>query len=315
FVIAAFFKEKQIRTPMNMILLNLSISDLGMVTLGSSMSFVNALLKKWAFSQELCYLYALIMALCGISSITTLAVLALWRSIVVAMTLGKKWSMSFRQSSGTIIFIWVYSTGVTIPPVFGWGKFGEEYGGLSCSVIWKEKNSFSQYYVIYLFSFGLLLPLAVIVLSYSIILTAVNKKTNLHRSKLQTRITVMIGLMVASFLFTWSPYAIVALLETFGNGSHLQLYPSLVTVPSLFAKSSGLLNPFIYGCLNTQFQMAWRKILGLEQIHQPVTSKIDMSIPNCREANSRQISSVDGKLDESTNVNLDMIVFREVNIL
>ena len=64
-----------------------------------------------------------------------------------------------------------------------------------------------------------------------------------------------------------------------------------------------------------QFQMAWRKILGLEQIHQPVTSKIDMSIPNCREANSRQISSVDGKLDESTNVNLDMIVFREVNIL
>ncbi|KAK2706874.1 hypothetical protein QYM36_014793, partial [Artemia franciscana] len=89
-------------------------------------------------------------------------------------------------------------------------------------------------------------------MAYSKIIGAVKKKTKTNRTKLQSRLTIMIGIMVITFLFSWTPYAIVSLLEAFGDKSNLQLHPSFVTIPSLFAKSSVIFNPLVYAGLNTQ---------------------------------------------------------------
>ncbi|XP_065563422.1 pinopsin-like [Artemia franciscana] len=281
-VLVAFFKEKKLRTPINMVLINLSFSDLGIATVGTTISFVNSIERKWAFSQEVCHFYALVSALCGISSITTLAVLAFWRSMMITSPMCRKWSLSRRRSNTLILFIWCYSTCVTMPPLLGWGKFGEEFGGISCSVDWRDESLLSKTYIMYIFFFGLILPLLAIIMAYSKIIGAVKKKTKTNRTKLQSRLTIMIGIMVITFLFSWTPYAIVSLLEAFGDKSNLQLHPSFVTIPSLFAKSSVIFNPLVYAGLNTQFQKVWRRIFHLPIKNQNALSKeeiTDNSIP------------------------------------
>ncbi len=80
----------------------------------------------------------------------------------------------------------------------------------------------------------------------------------------------MVACMIGAFMAAWTPYSITALIETFGGVSgpgHRQadgddddsgalfvgsISPALATVPSLFAKTSAVLNPLIYGLLNTQ---------------------------------------------------------------
>ena len=61
----------------------------------------------------------------GIASITTLSILALWRCSMVVIPL-KKWNMGHREAVVIIIVIWIYSLAVTLPPLFGWGRYGLE---------------------------------------------------------------------------------------------------------------------------------------------------------------------------------------------
>ncbi|KAI9554586.1 pteropsin8 [Daphnia sinensis] len=96
----------------------------------------------------------------------------------------------------------------------------------------------------------------------------------------EKRVTVMVACMVGAFMTAWTPYSILALFETFiggpnnsrNNVSSFQeddnetvvyfvggISPGFATIPSLFAKTSAVLNPLIYGLLNTQFRAAWEK--------------------------------------------------------
>jgi hypothetical protein len=101
-----------------------------------------------------------------------------------------------------------------------------------------------------------------------------------HRHKrdaAEKRVTMMVACMIAAFMAAWTPYSILALFETFiGQDNHTSyssrinatnfssafpdenlsyvgtISPAFATIPSLFAKTSAVLNPLIYGLLNTQ---------------------------------------------------------------
>ena len=106
----------------------------------------------------------------------------------------------------------------------------------------------------------------------------------------EKRVTVMVACMIGAFMAAWTPYSILALFETFigdanddhsGGGRNMSSFsldghqqfndnqtsaeqnqiffdyvgtisPAFATIPSLFAKTSAVLNPLIYGLLNTQ---------------------------------------------------------------
>ena len=136
---------------------------------------------------------------------------------------------------------------------------------------WELKIDGNRSYIFYLFTFGLIVPTAVILVSYSNILrevrkvkSEIKKGANLKTTRLfhqkqlsfqteaaEKRSTVMVAVMIGAFLVAWTPYSILALVETF-NGKNYAVSPVLATVPSLFAKTSSVLNPIIYGFLNTQ---------------------------------------------------------------
>lgn len=85
----------------------------------------------------------------------------------------------------------------------------------------------------------------------------------------ERRVTIMVACMIGAFLVAWTPYSVLALVETFADAAPAALAagdalplsrpvhrssvsPGAATVPSLFAKTSAIFNPLIYGLLNTQ---------------------------------------------------------------
>lgn len=68
-----------------------------------------------------------------------------------------------------------------------------------------------------------------------------------HREQ---RVLAMVVVMVACYLVCWLPYGVAALLATFGPRDLLS--PEASITPSLLAKFSTVVNPFIYIFMNKQ---------------------------------------------------------------
>jgi hypothetical protein len=118
----------------------------------------------------------------------------------------------------------------------------------------------------------------------------------------EKRVTVMVACMVGAFMAAWTPYSILALFETFigvadhsaGPGRNISLHdnqpneednyfyyvgsisPAFATIPSLFAKSSAVFNPLIYGLLNTQVNTSY---LILHHIHFNCILWLNLTVP------------------------------------
>lgn len=75
-------------------------------------------------------------------------------------------------------------------------------------------------------------------------------------NKAESKVTMMVAVMIILFMVAWTPYSIFALMEQFGPG----VKPSLAVLPALLAKSSICYNPIIYVGMNTQVGDIWNFI-------------------------------------------------------
>ncbi|XP_019881016.1 parapinopsin [Aethina tumida] len=262
-VIILMVKNKLVNTPLNIILFNLVCSDFSVSVFGNPFTFLSAVHHRWLWGETMCQAYGFFMSLLGISSITTLTVLAFERYMIVCHSFSK-YSLSNRGSIYVLVCIWIYSCFLTVPPLVGWGKYVAESANISCSVNWHEKSMNAKTYIIYLFVFGLKIPLILIIFSYANIIRTIKKNTLTkgHVTKAENRVAYMVLIMVLAFLFAWTPYAIISLIAQFSDVSLIS--PGMSVIPALIAKSSICYNPIIYVGMNTQLKKTFMNMLHIE---------------------------------------------------
>ncbi|XP_068160293.1 teleost multiple tissue opsin b [Antennarius striatus] len=252
-VLTLFCRYRGLRTPMNLLLVSISTSDLLVCVLGTPFSFAASTQGRWLIGRAGCVWYGFINSSLGIVSLISLAVLSYERySTMMAPTMAN--SREYRSVLGGICFSWFYSVAWTVPPLLGWSRYGPEGPGTTCSVDWKTRTPNNISYIICLFIFCLLLPFCVILYSYGKLLLTIRQVQNVssvmnrHREQ---RVLGMVVTMVVCYLTCWLPYGLTALLATFGP--HDLLTPEASITPSLLAKFSTVINPFIYIFMNKQF--------------------------------------------------------------
>ncbi|XP_034238480.1 pinopsin-like, partial [Thrips palmi] len=277
-VLLIYFKDKQLWTPLNLLLLNLVIGDFSVSILGTPITFSASLARRWFFGDTMCSAYGFFMALLGITSISTLTVLSFERYMMISRPFGVG-GLSRRGALGLIAAAWLYSLALTAPPLFGWGEYTNEAANISCSINWETQSNHSTSYIIFLFVFGLLVPVVVIVWSYVNIIFTIRYNTIRigQVTRAQQRIGIMVALMVAAFLFSWTPYAGFSLYAAFGDPRNIG--PGLAVAPALFAKSSICYNPFIYVMLNTQFRASWKRLWGSHSCDTSLEAGVEPSVP------------------------------------
>ncbi|CAH0625310.1 unnamed protein product [Chrysodeixis includens] len=261
-VILLMFKDRQLWTPLNIILFNLVCSDFSVSVLGNPFTLISALFHRWIFGKTMCVLYGFFMALLGITSITTLTVISFERYMMVTRPLNSR-HLSSKGAIMSIVFIWTYSLALTTPPLMGWGHYVNEAANISCSVNWHEQSMNTLTYIMFLFAMGQIVPLGVITFSYvNIIRTLKKNSQRLGRvSRAEAKATAMVFIMIISFTVAWTPYSLFALMEQFATEGIVS--PGAGVIPALVAKSSICYDPLIYVGMNTQFRNSIKRIFGI----------------------------------------------------
>ncbi|KAI5092647.1 activated CDC42 kinase 1 isoform X3, partial [Silurus meridionalis] len=169
-----FGRHKALRSPINLLLVNISFSDLLVCALATPLSLAASTRGRWLAGRTACVWYGFANSLFGIVSLISLAVLSYERYCTM-MCPTKPDVTNYRKVALGVVLSWVYSLIWTLPPFFGWSRYGPEGPGTTCSVDWAAKTTNNISYIICLFIFCLILPFLVIVYSYGKLLHAIKQ--------------------------------------------------------------------------------------------------------------------------------------------
>ncbi|XP_036402340.1 vertebrate ancient long opsin a [Megalops cyprinoides] len=255
-VMLVTFKFKQLRQPLNYIIVNLSIADFLVSLIGGTISFLtNAtgyfFLGKWA-----CVLEGFAVTFFGIVALWSLAVLAFERFFVICRPLGNV-RLRGKHAALGLVFVWTFSFIWTIPPVLGWNSYTTSKIGTTCEPNWYSGAYSDHSYIITFFFTCFILPLAVIIVSYGKLMRKLRKVSNTHgrlgnARKPDRQVTRMVVVMIVAYMVGWTPYAAFSITVTACPTIHLD--PLLAAIPAFFAKTAAVYNPVIYVFMNKQFR-------------------------------------------------------------
>ena len=207
-------------------------------------------------------------------SITTLSAISVDRYYAIAHPLRAARNMTRRRAFMMICVVWVWSLCASLPPLFGWGRYVAEGFQTSCTFDYLTTTPNNRTYIFFLYLFGFAAPLAVIALSYILIIRALKKherkmqkmaakmkaddiKANQEKTKAEVKVAKVAIIIVFFYMLSWSPYATVALIGQFGPAEWVT--PFLSELPVMLAKASAMHNPIVYALSHPKFREALYK--------------------------------------------------------
>ncbi|XP_030628254.1 melanopsin-A [Chanos chanos] len=274
-VIYAFSRSQTLRTPANMFIINLAITDFLMCLTQAPIFFTTSMHKRWIFGEKGCELYAFCGALFGICSMITLMVIAVDRYFVITRPLASIGVLSCKRALLILLAAWAYSLGWSLPPFFGWSAYVPEGLLTSCTWDYMTFTPSVRAYTMLLFTFVFFIPLIVIIYCYFFIFRAIrstnkavgkingnNSRDSLkrfHRLKNEWKMAKIALIVILLYVISWSPYSTVALTAFAGYAD--MLTPYMNSVPAVIAKASAIHNPIIYAITHPKYRSAIAKYI------------------------------------------------------
>ncbi|KTG33249.1 hypothetical protein cypCar_00005169 [Cyprinus carpio] len=220
-VIYAFSRSRTLRTPANLFIINLAITDFLMCATQAPIFFTTSMHKRWIFGEKGCELYAFCGALFGICSMITLMVIAVDRYFVITRPLASIGVLSQKRALLILLIAWAYSLGWSLPPFFGWSAYVPEGLLTSCTWDYVTFTPSVRAYTMLLFIFVFFIPLIVIIYCYFFIFRSI-RSTNEYSD---------------------------------------MLTPYMNSVPAVIAKASAIHNPIIYAITHPKYRLAIAKYI------------------------------------------------------
>ncbi|KAA8584048.1 hypothetical protein FQN60_015256, partial [Etheostoma spectabile] len=270
-VMLVTFKYKQLRQPLNYIIVNLAIADFLVSLTGGVISFLTNsrgyfFLGRWAcvlegfavtfFGRFTCF----IVFLTNVSADFNIWIVAMWslsvlsfeRFFVVCRPLGNI-RLQTKHAVLGLVFVWTFSFICTIPPVLGWNSYTTSKIGTTCEPNWYSTSMVDHSYIIVFFITCFIVPLGVIFFCYGKLLQKLRKVAHgrvAGAKKPERQVTRMVVVMIVAYMVGWTPYAAFSILVTIHPT--IKLDPGLASIPAFFSKTTAAYNPVIYVFMNKQ---------------------------------------------------------------
>ncbi|KAM4570000.1 putative violet-sensitive opsin [Odontesthes bonariensis] len=282
-VLVATAKYKKLRSPLNYILVNITFAGLISVIFSVGQVFLASLKGYFFLGLTMCSLEAMVGTIAGLVTSWSLAVLSFERYLVICKPFG---AFKFGPSHALVAvgITWVTGICCATPPFFGWSRYIPEGLGCCCGPDWYTKcldrncESYMWFLLVTCFCF----PLTVIIFSYSQLLgalraVAAQQAESASTQKAEKEVSRMIIVMVGSFVTCYGPYAAAGLWFALSDSKNKDY--RLVTIPSVFSKSSGVYNPLIYVFMNKQFNACIMEMVFGKKMEEAseVSSKTEVS--------------------------------------
>ncbi|CDX47441.1 G-protein coupled receptors family 1 profile domain-containing protein [Caenorhabditis elegans] len=309
-VILAITRNKSLQTVPNLFILSLSCSDIVVCCTSATITPITAFKKEWIFGEALCRIAPFIAGISLCFSTFTLTAISIDRYILIRFPMRKP--ITHYQAVGVIAIICAFAATITSPIMFKQklGEF-ENFCGQYCTENWGANESQRKIYGAALMFLQLVIPLTIIIISYTAISLKIGQSMILKGAKKQKtdnwemelsdqqRIAVkrrqrtnrmLIGMVVAfACSWIWS--------VTFNILRDYEYLPELIkTQEYIFgiathciAMTSTVWNPLLYAVLNLQLRAAFidlmphwlRRHLNLEGDNSsPLLNHPTMTITN-----------------------------------
>ncbi|ESN97273.1 hypothetical protein HELRODRAFT_129809, partial [Helobdella robusta] len=270
-VIYIFCSTASLRTPANVLVINLAVCDLIFSSVaGFPMTSLSCFWQKWLWGVTGCKWYAFLCAATGLASINCLTAISIDRYLVITHPFFMLDKSSFKRVLFNMIVIWGWAVIWAMPPLFGWGDYIMEGFGVSCTFDYLTRTWANISFNYSLISFAFVVPLFIIVLCYVGIVREVmrcgrpkeqqcyvkrfnryNNRADNQNFRQEIQITRVLACCVVSFCVCWMPYAIVTQIAI--SGFQDLVNPYMAEIPVMLAKSSAIWNPIIYALSHPRY--------------------------------------------------------------
>nr|QWV42663.1 long wavelength sensitive opsin [Lilioceris merdigera] len=272
-VVYIFSSTKALRTPSNLLVVNLAFSDFLMMTTMSPPMVINCYYETWVLGPFFCELYGMFGSLFGCGSIWTMTFIAMDRYNVIVKGLSAQ-PLTKKTAMLRILLIWAMSTVWTIAPMFGWNRYVPEGNMTACGTDYLSRDPVSRSYIVAYGFFVYFLPLIIIIYSYFFIVQAVAaheksmrdqaKKMNVaslrsseaSATSAECKLAKIALMTISLWFMAWTPYLVTNFVGIFGNG---KISPLATIWCSLFAKANAVYNPIVYGISHPKYRLALQK--------------------------------------------------------
>uniref|UniRef100_A0A095CF19 Rhodopsin n=1 Tax=Schistosoma haematobium TaxID=6185 RepID=A0A095CF19_SCHHA len=166
-VITLFLLCKQLRTPPNMLIVNLAISDFSFALInGFPLKTIASFNQRWGWGKLACELYGFAGSIFGFISLTTMAFIALDRYLVISQPFKTFSRITYGKVIVMIFITWIWSALWSIPPFFGYGSYIPEGFHTSCTFDYLSTDIRNLIFNAGLYILGFLCPVFIIIFSY-----------------------------------------------------------------------------------------------------------------------------------------------------
>uniref|UniRef100_A0A673HXL0 G-protein coupled receptors family 1 profile domain-containing protein n=1 Tax=Sinocyclocheilus rhinocerous TaxID=307959 RepID=A0A673HXL0_9TELE len=277
-VLVATARFKKLRHPLNWILVNLAIADLGETLLASTISVINQIFGYFILGHPMCVFEGYTVSVCGIAGLWSLTIISWERWVVVCKPFGNvkfdaKWASAVPHK---------LKCGSSDP--LSSHRFWPHSLKTSCGpdVFSGSKDPGVQSYMIVLMITCCIIPLAIIILCYIAVWLAIHavaqqQKDSESTQKAEKEVSRMVVVMILAYCLCWGPYTFFASFAAANPG--YAFHPLAAAMPAYFAKSATIYNPIIYVFMNRQFRVCIMQLFGkkVDDGSEVSTSKTEVS--------------------------------------
>ncbi|KAL4616758.1 opsin-5-like isoform X1 [Arapaima gigas] len=220
-VLLVFSRKRSKMRPSELLTVNLAVCDFGYSLLGAPFLIYSSVSHSWQFGESGCVWYGVQGFVFGIGSLITTGLISLDRCVKICSLRYGRW-IERRHMAVAVGLVWLYTTAWATLPLFGFGSYGPEPFGTSCTINWWGlKSSVSdRVYICLILSLCFGLPTLLIIASYITILLTVHRSgrslaaipsSAVSQPNKDLRLTKIAAVVCSTFLLAWTPYAIVSL--------------------------------------------------------------------------------------------------------
>ncbi|XP_054716018.1 opsin Rh3-like [Uloborus diversus] len=278
-IIYVFAASRALRTPANIFVIGLAISDLLMMV-KTPVFIYNCFHLGPVFGNLGCTLYGVLGGYSGLSSAICNAIISYdrYRVIVHPFSTSK---MTTGKAIAVLVFIYIYVSPFALLPAFHiWSRFVPEGFLTSCAADFFLHDFNGRSYIVATWFFGWLVPISLVMICYFNIFLAVRnheikikeqaRKMNvdsirsnqaLNNSSAEVKIAKTAFGLILLFLFSWIPYITVAFIASFSDPKDRMITPLLSMIPAMTLKASACFDPFVYAISHPKYRMELQKKL------------------------------------------------------
>lgn len=263
-VIYVVLRYAKMKTVTNIYILNLAVADV-LFMLGLPFLATQNAISDWPFGTFLCRLVTAFDGINQFTSIFCLTIMSLDRYLAVVHPIkSTKWRQP-RIAKLISVAVWTFSFLVVLPMII-FADVQETFH--ICNMSWPDPVPiWSAIFIIYTSVLGFFGPLLVICLCYLLIVIKVKssgiKVGSTRRRRSERKVTRMVVIIVAVFVFCWLPFYILNIVNLIFILPEEPIFMGVFLFVIVLSYANSCANPILYAFLSNNFKQSFQKALCL----------------------------------------------------